>query len=62
MVEVKSFKCGEKGHKCRVCLLWRKVKRKMRRKKGSTCGNTTKCTVAGKRKEAEKSKGRRSGI
>jgi len=27
MVEVKYFKCGEEGHKCRWCLSWKKEKR-----------------------------------
>jgi len=33
LVMVKCFKCGEKGHKCRECPLWRKMKgeRKLRR-------------------------------
>ena len=33
LVVVECFKCGEKGHKCRGCLLWRKMKkeRKLRR-------------------------------
>ena len=28
VVEVECFKCGEKGHKCRVCPLWRKIEGK----------------------------------
>jgi len=27
MIAVKCFKCGEEGHKCRWCPLWKKVKR-----------------------------------
>ena len=27
VVGIKYFKCGERGHKCRVCLLWKKRKR-----------------------------------
>jgi len=30
-VVVECFKCGEKGHKCRECLLWRKKKKKVER-------------------------------
>jgi len=26
-VEVECFKCGEKGHKCRECSLWKKEKK-----------------------------------
>jgi len=34
-VEVECYKCGEKGHKCRECLLWgNKVKRVARPNKG----------------------------
>jgi len=40
----------------------KKDRRKMRRRKSGTYGNATKCAVAGKRKEAEKSRARRSGI
>ena len=30
VVGVECFKCGERGHKCRECLLWeKKVKRVM---------------------------------
>ena len=28
---VECFKYGEKGHKCRKCLLWRKKKKKVER-------------------------------
>jgi len=39
-----------------------KGRRKMSRRKGSTCGKATKGAVAGKRKKAEKCRGRRSGM
>jgi len=31
MVAVKCFKCGEEGHKCRECPLWRKREKKVER-------------------------------
>jgi len=35
MLEVKCFRCGEEGHKCRECPLWeKKVKRVVRPKEG----------------------------
>jgi len=30
IVVVECFKCGEKGHKCRECPLWKKTKEKRR--------------------------------
>ena len=27
VVEVECFKCGEKGHKCRECSLWKEEKK-----------------------------------
>jgi len=31
MAAVKYFRCGEEGHKCRECPLWRKKEKKMER-------------------------------
>jgi len=31
VVEVEYYKCGEIGHKCKECLLWKKAKEKKRR-------------------------------
>jgi len=32
-VEVECYKCGEMGHKCRECLLWKKVKEEKKLKR-----------------------------
>jgi len=40
MVAVKCFKCGEEGHKCKECLLWRKREKKVERMAHPVQGET----------------------
>ena len=53
VVEVKCFKCKEKGHKCKECLLWMKERKAtcVARSQKAQQGKKLACPVKGKVQE-----------
>jgi len=56
MEAVRCFKCGEEGHKCRRCLLWKKEKRVARPKEGKAHQGERKPVHPEKEKVQEKAR------